>query len=90
MTADELKSRIFELLGRIAPEADLSALDPSVNIRTELDLDSMDFLNFLISLSKELQVEVPERDYGQLSTLKGCLEYLLPRVAGTPKSAAAR
>jgi acyl carrier protein len=83
MTADALKSRILALLGRIAPEADLSALDPSVNIRTELDLDSMDFLNFLISLSKELQVEVPERDYGRLSTLNGCIDYLLPRVPVT-------
>jgi acyl carrier protein len=80
MTADELKSRILALLGRIAPEADLPALDPSANIRTELDLDSMDFLNFLISLSKDLRVEVPERDYAQLSTLNGCVEYLLPRV----------
>jgi len=80
MTADALKSRILELLGRIAPEADLTALDPSVNIRTELDLDSMDFLNFLILLSKDLHVEVPERDYGQLSSLNGCISYLLPRL----------
>jgi hypothetical protein len=47
----------------------------------------MDFLNFLISLSKELGVEVPERDYGQLSTLNGCTSYLLPRVASSATGA---
>jgi acyl carrier protein len=70
---------VLEVLGRIAPEADPTSIDPRVNLREQLDLDSMDFLNFLIALDKELQVDIPERDYGQLTTLEACIDYLSAR-----------
>jgi hypothetical protein len=45
--------------------------------RRELtDLDSMDFLNFVISLHEALGVDVPEVDYPKLATLDGCVGYL--------------
>ncbi|HVN10367.1 MAG TPA: phosphopantetheine-binding protein, partial [Patescibacteria group bacterium] len=59
-----------------APEADLSQLKPGQRIREQLDIDSMDALNFVIGLHKELQVEIPEADYGKLATLNDCVEYL--------------
>lgn len=82
MTPDQLRATVLEALGDIAPEADLEALDPSVNLREQLDLDSVDFLNFVVALSKALAVEVPERDYPRLSTLEGCLAYLGAARAG--------
>lgn len=36
----------------------------------------MNFLNVVIGLHKELHVEIPEKDYPKLSTLRGCMEYL--------------
>ena len=68
------------ILAAIAPEADLSRLPPDANLRRELDLDSIDFQNFVIRLCKELQVEIPERDAAKLTTLAGCTEYLAPRL----------
>ncbi len=80
MTEAQLKEIIFKVLGRIAPEADLDQLDPHANVREALDIDSFDHLNFLISLHEELGVEIPEADYGQLTTLADIVCYLSARV----------
>ena len=72
----ELNSIVLDVLGEIAPEADLTTLKPDVGFREQLDIDSMDFLNFVIALHEKLQIDIPEADYPKLSTLHGCLEYL--------------
>ena len=77
MTAEELKQVIFRLLGQIAPEADFAALKPTDDIRQTLEIDSFDFLNFLIALNGETGVEIPENDYGQVNTLDQLTKYLL-------------
>jgi acyl carrier protein len=76
MTRDEITGTVLRVLGQIAPEADLSQLKPHLRIRDQLDVDSMDLLNFVIGLHKELKVEIPEADYPKLSTLNGCTDYL--------------
>jgi len=85
MTTDEIKATVLRLLGEIAPEADLTRLDPGANFRDQLDIDSMDFLNFVIALHEALQVEIPEGDYARVSTLNGCAAYLSSRVSGAPR-----
>jgi acyl carrier protein len=62
---------------RIAPEADAEQLRPDVSFREQLDIDSMDFLNFVIALHEELHIEIPEKDYPKLSSLRGCVDYLV-------------
>jgi acyl carrier protein len=76
MTETEVQQVVFEGLRKIAPEADPKQLKPSDNLRETLDIDSFDFLNFLIGLHKRLGVEIPEADYGQLTTLSDLLRYL--------------
>jgi acyl carrier protein len=76
MTPDDIRAAVLHALGGVAPEADLEHLQPDVGFRGQLDIDSMDFLNFVIALHKELGVEIPERDYPKLATLHGCIEYL--------------
>jgi acyl carrier protein len=76
-TFDEIKQAVLRLLGDIAPEADLTALKPDVSFREQMDIDSMDFLNFVIALHKELRVEIPEADYPKLATLNGCVAYVM-------------
>jgi acyl carrier protein len=79
MTREEIKVRVLRILGEIAPEADLTRLKPDVSFRDQLDIDSMDFLNFVIALDEELDVRIPESDYPKLSTLEGCIELLASR-----------
>jgi acyl carrier protein len=77
MSAEELKPIIFKVLGQIAPEADFGQLQPDENIQSALDIDSFDFLNLLIGLNEEIGVEIPEADYGEVSTLNGLVAYMM-------------
>jgi acyl carrier protein len=76
MRDNDLAATVRSSLARIAPEADLDGLDPDAPLREELDLDSMDFLNFVGELHQRTAVDVPERDYSKLASLHGCVEYL--------------
>lgn len=76
MSDEDIKRIVLKTLGDIAPEADLDELDPDENFRDQLDIDSMDFLNFVIALHQELSVDIPERDYPKLSAMNGCIAYL--------------
>jgi acyl carrier protein len=75
MTADEIKALIRDILGGIAPEADLDAVADDEDLREALDLDSMDFLNFVVALHERTGIDIPEADYPQLRTLDGAIAY---------------
>ncbi|MBI2159674.1 MAG: acyl carrier protein [Candidatus Rokubacteria bacterium] len=81
MTRDEVRATVLRVLGDIAPEADLASLKPDVALREQLDLDSMDVLNFVVGLHAALGVEIPEADYPKFATLDGGVEYLTGRHA---------
>jgi acyl carrier protein len=76
MTRAEISPIVLSALKRIAPEIDTSRLDTSANVRDQLDLDSMDFLNFVLALHDRFNVEIPETDYPQLYTVDGAVSYL--------------
>jgi acyl carrier protein len=82
MKRDEIRALVLRELGRIAPEADLAALPDSAPLRDELEIDSMDFLNFASALHDALGVDVPESDYEQIASVGGCVDYLAARLAG--------
>ena len=79
---EQIKETVLRLLGEIAPEADLTALKPGVSFRDQLDIDSMDFLNFVIMIHKTFGVEIPEADYPKYSTLNSCVEQLSAKRVG--------
>ncbi|HPB75691.1 MAG TPA: acyl carrier protein [Chromatiaceae bacterium] len=72
----KLTELIMMGLAAIAPEADLSHLDPARAFRDQIELDSVDFLNFVLTLEKRLERPIPAVHYPRLSSLQGCLEYL--------------
>ena len=69
MTPTEIKRLILDILGDIAPEADTGALAGDADLREALDLDSMDFLNFVVALHDRAGIDVPEADYPELFAL---------------------
>ena len=79
MTESEIRQTVLRALSNVAPEVDIHAIDPAKDLRDQIDIDSVDFLNFVISLHKELGVEIPDADVGKLTTLNGCIAYLLAR-----------
>ena len=78
-TTEDIRAVIFEVLASIAPEADPAAIDHDKPLRQQIDIDSFDFLNVIIRLHEILGVDIPEKDYGELLTLKGAVAYLARR-----------
>jgi acyl carrier protein len=71
-----LAERILAVLRDVAPETDVEQLDPRHSFRDQLDMDSVDYLNFVLALEAELGVRIPDADYPKLSTLASCINYL--------------
>jgi acyl carrier protein len=76
VTNGQIKEAVLRILAKIAPEVRGQDLATSVNLRDQLDLDSMDALNFMIALHEEFGVDIPESDYAKLTTLDGIVAYL--------------
>lgn len=80
MNRDSLRQEVLASLVQAVPDVDASRLDPVTSFRDQWDVDSLDFLTFILDLEKRLELHVPEEDYPKLSSLNGCLEYLRARV----------
>ena len=76
MTDAEIRTLIADVLGGIAPEADLGTVAGDADLREAFDLDSMDFMNLVIGLHERTGIDIPEADYRQLFTLDGAVAYL--------------
>jgi acyl carrier protein len=82
VTREEIRSAVLEALAAVAPEADPASLDASAPLREQLDLDSMDFLNFVIGIHERTGAEIPEADYAKLASLEHAVAYVEARCAG--------
>ena len=71
---NEIRKVVLEELRRIAPE--LEDVAPAKPLRDQVDLDSMDWLNFLVALDERLKIDIPEADYRKLGTLDQIVAYL--------------
>ncbi len=80
--SDSVRPDVERVLHELRPEADLATLPGDADLREELDLDSMDFLNFVIGVHEATGIEIPEADYSHVSTLEDCVEYLERRSPG--------
>jgi len=77
MNESEIRAIVLTALCAIAPEIDTAELRPDRPLRRQVDLDSMDWLNFLLGLHDKLKVEIPESDYAHLVTLNDVVVYLV-------------
>jgi acyl carrier protein len=82
MNEEEIRKIVFSLLKTIAPDTEPSELKPDEIYREVLDIDSFDALRFIVSLKENLGVEIPEADYGKITTLSTLVNYLLRHKAG--------
>ena len=76
--AVNIKDTICKIIADVAPDEDLSEIKSDIRLRDQLDLDSMDFLDIVMELRKQYQIEVPEDKYLKLESLDSCKEYLGP------------
>jgi acyl carrier protein len=78
MTGEDVRAAIIDILVDIAPDEDVDSINDQDNLRDQIDLDSMDFLDIVMELRKRFNIEVPEKDYGHLATMASCVTYLQP------------
>ncbi len=76
MTEDDVRNQILSVLTTIAPEIEADEISDGALLRDQVDLDSMDWLNFLIGIHKRLNVDIPEEDYKNLRTLNDLVRYV--------------
>jgi acyl carrier protein len=76
MSNIDIRRVVQEELSNIAPEIDIAGVDAAADLREALDIDSMDFLNFVTAIHHRLSVDIPELDYPKLITIDGAVMYL--------------
>ncbi|MDY6995663.1 MAG: acyl carrier protein [Actinomycetota bacterium] len=81
MSEPEIRDEILAVLTAIAPEVDPGDIRDDALLRDQVDLDSMDWLNFLLGIHKRLAVDIPEADYQKLRTLADIIGYVDERTA---------
>jgi len=79
MNTEDARAAVVDALARIAPEADLDEVDPGADLRSEIDLDSMDFLGLVEALAESTGVDIPEDAYREVRSLDGLVAYLVRR-----------
>ncbi len=80
MTRNDIAATLAEALSRIAPETAASKIDRNADLREELDIDSVDFLNLVTALAERFGINIPERDYRRLATLAAAEDYLAEKL----------
>ena len=80
MTRADLEAIVLKALAEVAPETGSAPLRADLPLRDQVDLDSFDFLNFVIAIHKASGVAIPESDYGRLASVSAAVEYLSHRI----------
>jgi len=83
MERSDIEKKVLAALRKAAPDANLKGLNPDLNFRDQIEIDSLDFLNFVLLVEKSLGCSIPESDYPKLSSLAGCVRYFASRSKAT-------
>ena len=86
MTTD-MTATVVDALLEIAPDVDPATLDHDALLREDLELDSMDILNLVVAINETTGIDVPEQDYGELTTVAAIARYLDARAASDAATA---
>ncbi|BCW65610.1 hypothetical protein NicSoilB4_03730 [Arthrobacter sp. NicSoilB4] len=76
MKEDEARAAVQAAIGKVAPDVDLAEVDEDSRLRQDLELDSLDFLRLVETIDTATGVDIPERDYPDVATVKGLIGYL--------------
>ncbi len=76
MTPEQARQTIKDILREIAPDGDPDTLPDDADLRDSLELDSLDFLNFVEELAQRSGRRIEEDDYPKLATLASGAAFL--------------
>lgn len=81
MTPEQARAALNEALLDIVPDAAPETLTDDADLRQELELDSLDFVELVERLSARLGTRIEEEDYPRLRTTSSAVAFL----AGTAR-----
>jgi acyl carrier protein len=81
MTEQEILDRVLGALECVAPEIEDQPIDPAKFLRDQIEIDSMDFLNFVNALRTAFGIDIPEDAYPRLASIGGCVRFIKARLA---------
>ncbi|MBF0605993.1 MAG: acyl carrier protein [Candidatus Magnetobacterium sp. LHC-1] len=82
MTREEVKGNLVKIISEVLPGEDVSDIeDDNVPFVNRVEMDSMDFLDIVLSLTKEYKIDIPDSDFSHLRTMKDTLDYLMPKIS---------
>lgn len=89
MTTDmtDMTATVVDALLEVAPDVDPATLNADALLREDLELDSMDILNLVVAINEATGIDVPEQDYGELTTVATIARYLDARAASDAATA---
>ncbi|HSO17461.1 MAG TPA: acyl carrier protein [Arthrobacter sp.] len=76
MNEQDARAAVRSAIGKVAPDVDLAEVDEDSRLRQDLELDSLDFLRLVETIDTATGVDIPERDYPEVATVKGLIGYL--------------
>jgi acyl carrier protein len=74
---DDALDVVKESIAYVIPGADLAALGPDDTFRDALEMDSLDFLRFIETLSERTGIRIDDEDTPRLTTLSGSADFLV-------------
>ncbi len=84
MTEAECAALVRKVLFSVAPDLEGETIAPEETFRDQFEIDSMDFVGFVLAFEKELGVTIPEIDYPLLSSMDGCVRYVDSKQQAAP------
>lgn len=75
--AAEARAAVEAAIRVVVPDADFGYVGDEESLRSEFELDSLDFLTFVEALSSRTGVAIAEDDYPSLATMATCLGFLI-------------
>jgi acyl carrier protein len=79
MKEEDARRAVHSAIGQVAPDVDLAGLDEGSRLRQDLELDSLDFLRLVETIDESTGVDIPERDYNSVATVKALIDYVASR-----------
>ncbi|ALO67322.1 phosphopantetheine-binding protein [Arthrobacter alpinus] len=79
MTEQEARAAVQAAIAQVAPDIALADFDDASRLRQDLELDSLDFLRLVETMDASTDVDIPERDYASVGTIRGLIDYLAAR-----------
>lgn len=70
MNDDDVRTTVLECLEEIAPGAPVATLTPEEDLRTALDLDSMDVFDLLAALAERTGVQIGDAEVPALTSVE--------------------